>query len=62
MTVLSVIGGAAAAFFDFLTAETLSILLPLLLVVIIRYSDDRLEENGLPLVIKAAAAGERRIL
>ena len=34
VTVLSVIGGAAAAFFDFLTAETLSILLPLLLVVI----------------------------
>lgn len=53
VTVLSVIGGAAAAFFDFLTAETLSILLPLLLVVIIRYSDDRLEENGLPLVIKS---------
>ena len=53
VTVLSVIGGAAAAFFDFLTAETLSVLLPLLLVVIIRYSDDRLEENGLPLVIKS---------
>ena len=53
VTVLSVIGGAAAAFFDFLTAETLSILLPLLLVIIIRYSDDRLEGNGLPLVIKS---------
>ena len=53
VTVLSVIGGAAAAFFDFLTAETLSVLLPLLLVVIIRYSDDRLEENGLPFVIKS---------
>ena len=56
VTVLSVIGGAAAAFFDFLTAETLSILLPLLLVVIIRYSDDRLEENGLPLVIKSGVS------
>lgn len=53
VTVLSVIGGAAAAFFDFLTAETLSILLPLLLVIIIRYSDDRLNGNGLPLVIKS---------
>lgn len=53
ITVLSVIGGAAAAFFDFLTAETLSILLPLLLVIIIRYNDDRLEGSGLSLAVKS---------
>lgn len=41
LTVLSVITGAAAAFFDFLTAETLSILLPLLLVFIVRQQDGR---------------------
>lgn len=48
LTVLSVITGAAAAFFDFLTAETLSILLPLMLVFIIRQQDGRgktLREN-----------------
>jgi len=41
LTVLSVITGTAAAFFDFLTAETLSILLPLVLVFIIRQQDGR---------------------
>ena len=61
VTVLSVIGGAAAAFFDFLTAETLSILLPLLLVVIIRYSDDRLEVTGENKFVSAIHSAEVRI-
>ena len=42
MTVLSVIFGAMTAFFDFLTAETLSILLPMLLVFIVREQENRL--------------------
>lgn len=42
LTVLSVIFGAMTAFFDFLTAETLSILLPLLLVFIVREQENRL--------------------
>lgn len=48
LTVLSVIFGAVTAFFDFLTAETLSILLPLLLIFIIREQESRfgqLREN-----------------
>lgn len=44
LCVLSVIGGVGAAFFDFLTAETLSILLPLILVMMIREQEDRLGE------------------
>lgn len=42
LTVLSAVSGAATAFFDFLTVETLSILLPLLLVMIIREQENRL--------------------
>lgn len=42
LTILSVIFGVMTAFFDFLTAETLSILLPLLLVFIIREQENRL--------------------
>lgn len=42
LTVLSVIFGAMTAFFDFLTAETLSILLPLLLAFIVREQENRL--------------------
>lgn len=42
LTVLSVICGTAAAFFDFLTAETLSVLLPLILVIIVRAQENRL--------------------
>ncbi len=54
LTVLAVIGGTAAAFFDFLTCETLSLLMPLLLTVIVREQDKRLgtlRENIL-LIIK----------
>ena len=42
VTYLSVAGGAAVAFFDFLTTETLTLLLPLLLVVAVRAKEGRL--------------------
>lgn len=57
LTLLSVIFGAAAAFFDFLTAETLSILLPLLLVMIIREQENRLGKlkENITLIAKCIA-------
>lgn len=42
LTRLAVIAGVCIAFFDFLTTETLSILLPLILIVFIRESEGRL--------------------
>lgn len=42
LTMLSVAGGAMIAFFDFLTVETITILVPLVLVFIIRTDDNRL--------------------
>ena len=42
LVLLSVAGGTAAAFFDFLTTETITILLPLLLVVSVRAKENRL--------------------
>lgn len=45
MTGLSVIGGVLTAFFDFLTTETMVLLLPLVLVVIVRSMDGRLENR-----------------
>lgn len=49
---LSVLGGAATAFFDFLTTETLTILLPLLLVLSLRIREGRLDgaKGALPWV------------
>ena len=44
LTVLSVAGGVSIAFFDFLTTETVVLLLPLILVVSVRASEDRLGE------------------
>ena len=41
LIVLSVISGVLIAFFDFLTAETLTILVPLITVLSIRFSDGR---------------------
>lgn len=41
---LSVIGGVLTAFFDFLTTETMVLLVPLILVVTVRSMDGRLEE------------------
>jgi len=39
---ISVIGGTATAFFDFLTAETLTVLLPLAVVTAVRAKEERL--------------------
>lgn len=41
---LSVCGGVLTAFFDFLTTETTVLLVPLILVVVVRSMDGRLEE------------------
>ncbi|MBP1546014.1 MAG: hypothetical protein J6A37_05380 [Oscillospiraceae bacterium] len=41
LIILSVISGTLIAFFDFLTAETLTILIPLLMIMIIRYDSGR---------------------
>jgi len=42
LTVLSIISGTAVAFFDFLTTETVTILLPLALVAAVRSKENRL--------------------
>lgn len=42
LTILSVVGGVSIAFFDFLTTETVVLLLPLILVVSVRASENRL--------------------
>lgn len=57
LTSLSVIGGAAVAFFDFLTTETVVLLLPLILVIAIRARENRLGSfrDNLPLLIRCAA-------
>lgn len=48
LMLLSVISGAMTAFFDFLTVETITILIPLIIVMLIRYDDPeppKLKEN-----------------
>lgn len=57
LTVLSVIFGAMTAFFDFLTAETLSILLPLLLVFIMREQENRLGQLRENLLLSVKCGG-----
>lgn len=42
LTLLSVAAGTAVAFFDFLTTETLTLLLPLILVMAVRTKEGRL--------------------
>lgn len=42
INVLAAVSGTMIAFFDFLTAETLSVLVPLIIVFIIRKSEDRM--------------------
>lgn len=44
LTMLSVAGGVSIAFFDFLTTETVVLLLPLILVISVRASENRLGE------------------
>lgn len=58
LTLLSVVCGAAIAFFDFLTAETVTILLPLLMVFLIRGQEERLgqRKENLLLTVKCLLA------
>lgn len=42
LTLLSVAGGTSIAFFDFLTTETITILMPLILIVAVRCIDNRM--------------------
>ncbi len=49
LSYLSLIGGVLVAFFDFLTTETITILLPLIMVVAVRAEENRLGETK-PLV------------
>lgn len=44
LTYLSVLGGTLISFFDFLTTETVVLVLPLLLVVAVRGAENRLED------------------
>lgn len=58
LSVLSVISGVMIAFFDFLTCETLTIIIPLIIVFIMRKQEKRLPtlKNNLLLSIKCAVA------
>ncbi|MGN0686684.1 MAG: hypothetical protein ACI4KA_01095 [Oscillospiraceae bacterium] len=58
LSILAVISGVMIAFFDFLTCETLTILIPLLIVFIMRKQDNRLPtfKGCLSLSIKCGAA------
>lgn len=55
LLVLSVISGVCISFFDFLTTETLTILLPLMLVLIIRQEEGRLGrwKENIPFLLKS---------
>lgn len=57
LTVLSVAGGTAIAFFDFLTTETVVLLLPLILVVSVRAAEDRLGDlkDNLRMIVECGA-------
>ena len=48
---LSVVSGTAMAFFDFLTTETIAILLPLVLVITVRGLENRVERFGKSVVM-----------
>lgn len=58
LSVLSVISGVMIAFFDFLTCETLTIIIPLIIVFIMRKQEKRLPtlKNNLLLSLKCAVA------
>lgn len=58
LSILAVISGVMIAFFDFLTAETLTILIPLLIVFIMRKQDNRLPElrSNMLLILKCGSA------
>lgn len=58
LTLLSVAGGVSVAFFDFLTTETVTLLLPLILVTAIRAKEGRLGsfKHSLMLILKCCIA------
>ena len=58
ITLLFVAGGTLVCFFDFLTAETLTVLLPLMLIVAVRAKEKRLGtmKEGLLLSLKCGSA------
>ncbi len=58
LSIFAVISGVMIAFFDFLTCETLTILIPLIIVFIMRKQDNRLPEfrGCLSLSVKCGAA------
>ncbi|MBR3693738.1 MAG: hypothetical protein IKL88_04355, partial [Erysipelotrichales bacterium] len=57
LSYLSVIGGVSIAFFDFLTTETMTILLPLAIVLCVRCKEERSGtfSKNLPLIIQCGA-------
>lgn len=58
LSILAVISGAMIAFFDFLTCETLTILIPLIIVFIMRKQENRLPtlKNSVLLSVKCGGA------
>ena len=58
LSMLAVVSGVMIAFFDFLTCETLTILIPLLIVFIMKKQENRLPDlkNSLILIIKCGGA------
>lgn len=58
LSILSVISGVMIAFFDFLTCETLTILVPLIIVFIMRKQENRLPalKDSVLLTVKCGAA------
>lgn len=58
LTLLSVAGGVSVAFFDFLTTETVTLLLPLILVTAVRAKEGRLAsfKQDLSLMLKCCIA------
>lgn len=58
LSILSVISGVMIAFFDFLTCETLTLIIPLIIVFIMRKQENRLPplKNSLLLSLKCAIA------
>lgn len=57
LTFLSAVGGVLTAFFDFLTAETVVLLVPLILVVAVRAAEERLGAFGQNLRLLLSCGG-----
>ncbi|MGN0598721.1 MAG: hypothetical protein ACI4JK_02400 [Oscillospiraceae bacterium] len=53
LVILSIVSGTMIAFFDFLTAETLTILIPLITIMSVRYGEGRFENAKTELVTSA---------